>query len=182
MRLGAQMRCGRPGVQQNRMHQDHVSSRPSILDNLKRNPVHLFEPFVESCGTRSRSAASAQIAHVRMPCKGFQELSSLHARRRRILEKPSVDETMRSAEDVHASATRSSTSRGLSRHKEATTGPHSCHLRASPRLAHSIRGPPEIAGKMRTNRLAFPMAGLRVRRLSRRLFALSRSRETQDWL
>ncbi len=49
------------------MHQDYVASRCSILDDLERYSINLFDAFVETGDPRSRIASGAQIPEVGMP-------------------------------------------------------------------------------------------------------------------
>jgi hypothetical protein len=76
------------------MHQDHVTSRRRILDNLERYPIDLFSTFVKSRDPLFRIARGVQIPEVRMPFERFTELRTSSPRWRRILRKPPMHKTM----------------------------------------------------------------------------------------
>jgi len=66
--------CGRrPRMQEQGMHQDHVTSQGSILDDLER-PIDLFDAFVKPRDPRFRIARGVQIPEVRVPFERFTEL------------------------------------------------------------------------------------------------------------
>ena len=85
------------------MHQDHVAGRCSILDDLERNSIYLFDALVKTGNTLSWIATGRQIPEVRVPFERSPELQTASTVWRSILRKPFMDETMRPAEDVHAS-------------------------------------------------------------------------------
>lgn len=87
------------------MHQDHVTSRGSILDDLKRYSVNLFDAFVETSDTRLGISGRTQIAEVRVPLERSPELRRAGPMWRPIFRKPPMHQTMRSAENVHPAAT-----------------------------------------------------------------------------
>jgi hypothetical protein len=49
------------------MHQENITSRCSILVDLERYSIDLFDAFVETSDTISRVARGTQIPEVRMP-------------------------------------------------------------------------------------------------------------------
>ncbi len=89
------------------MHQDHVTGRCSVLDDLKRYSIDLFDALVETGDTRSGITGGTQIPYIRMSLERSPVVRTSSTMWRRILRKPPMYETMRSAEDVHASTTRS---------------------------------------------------------------------------
>jgi len=87
------------------VHQDHVTRRCSVLDDLQRYSINHFGTFVEPGDTRSRIASGTQISEVRVLLQGSPVLRTLSPFWRRILRKPLMHETMRSAKDVRAATT-----------------------------------------------------------------------------
>ena len=76
------------------MHQDHVTSRRRILDDLERYSSDLFDAFVETGDPRSRITRGTQIPEVRVLLERFPELRASSPRWRRILRKPPMHEPM----------------------------------------------------------------------------------------
>ena len=106
-------------MQEQRVHQDHVTSRCSILYDLELYSIDLFDTFVEPGEMCSRITSSTQVPEVRVPLEGSPELRTSNPLWRRILRKPLMHETMRSAEDVRAATTCSD------------VGQHRVHLHAT---------------------------------------------------
>src|SRR5215831_17863443 len=85
------------------MHQEHITSRCSIFDDLKRYSIDLFDAFVETSDTTCRIASGTQIPKVRMLLEPSPELdTSTSTLWRRILRKPPVHQAVGSADDVGA--------------------------------------------------------------------------------
>ena len=64
----------RPGMQEQRVHQDHVAGRRCVLENLERYPIDLFDMLVKPRDPRRRIARRGQIPKVRVPFERFTEL------------------------------------------------------------------------------------------------------------
>ena len=86
------------------MHQDHVTSRRRILDNLERHPIDLFNTCVKPRDPRFRISRGVQIPEVRMPFERFTELRTSSPRWRWMLRKPPMHKAMRCAKNVCATA------------------------------------------------------------------------------
>ena len=78
--------CGRrPGMQEQRVHQNHVTGRGRILDDLERYPIDFFDTFVKPCDTGFRIAVYRSrfwrgcVAH--RGCGGSRICSGLRASR-----------------------------------------------------------------------------------------------------
>ena len=76
------------------MHQDHVTGRGRILDDLERYPVNLLDTFVKPRDPRFRIARGAQIPEVRVPFEGFTKLCTSNPPLRWIPGKPPMHKTM----------------------------------------------------------------------------------------
>ena len=76
------------------MHQDHVTGRGSILDDLERYPIDFFDVFVKPRNPRFRIAHDPQIPEVRVPFERFTELCTPRPRRAGILRKPPMHKAM----------------------------------------------------------------------------------------
>jgi hypothetical protein len=79
------------------MHQDHVTGRRSVLDDLQRYPIDLCDTFVKPRYPRSRISSGAQFPEVRVPFERLPELRTSSLRRRWFLGKPTMHKTMGSA-------------------------------------------------------------------------------------
>ncbi len=102
------MRGWRGGVQKKRVHKDKddVPGRCNILHDLKRNSVHLFDPFVEPRNTHVRSTTCTKIADIRMRPRDFRSCAAFDPGGTWLSENTLVNKSVRSAEDIHAAATR----------------------------------------------------------------------------
>lgn len=76
------------------MHQDYVTRRRGILDNLERYQIDLSNTFVKPRDPRFRISRGVQIPEVQMPFERFTQLRTSSPRWRWILRKPPEHKTM----------------------------------------------------------------------------------------
>lgn len=95
-RLRARM-CGRRSMQQQRVHEDDVARRGSILDDLERYTVYLFDTAVEASDTGIAVAIGAQVVKIRVSAQGFAQMHTTSAYQCGVLGEPLVHEPVGAA-------------------------------------------------------------------------------------
>jgi len=89
------------------MHQDYITRGRGIFYHLQRYSVDRFRLVAKASDTLRRVTRRAQISDIRMALQRLAHLRASIAFGGRMLRKPFVQESMRSADDVRATATRS---------------------------------------------------------------------------